>query len=192
MIGARIRLDLRFRRVRQAARKASPKPLSQAAGAIRKTAQRSIKRRGKRGGPAAPGRPPKTLRGRLKRSILYSVDRQRMVAVIGPAASIIGRQVARTHEFGGRERRRASPFRLRIGGHGPIDRRVRKGKFGLVVAKLHTSAQVDRAARIAADYERWLATKPKARFPARPFMAPALEANRPTLPRAWSAAIKTA
>lgn len=73
--------------------------LTHAAGIVRKTAQQSIR---KRTGVnySAPGKPPKTRDGLLKKSIIYIVDKQAEEAVIGPTANVIG-DIGALHEFGG-------------------------------------------------------------------------------------------
>ena len=73
------------------------KSLNHAAAAIRLTARRNIRRSKKE---SAPGTPPNTRRGLLKRAIVYNLDKLKMVAVIGPAYSIVGKS-GKAHEFGG-------------------------------------------------------------------------------------------
>lgn len=189
-IGFRLRQHINWGAVAGRARSASSLPLSRAAAVIRLTARRSIRRRGRRSAPAAPGQPPKTYRGRIRRAIVYAVDRERQNAVIGPDRRIIGR-IGHVHEFGGREKRRGSNFKIAIGGHGPIGMRTNKksGKLGLVVVRLKTAAQVQRAEAVNADYDRHLKSKPPAVFPPRPFMGPALHKQINTIPRHWRGVI---
>jgi hypothetical protein len=73
------------------------KTIQHAAASTRLYAVRSIKR-SKR--PARPGEPVHTQTSRLPRAIVYAVDRQKMVAVIGPSFDKIG-LVGHAHEFGG-------------------------------------------------------------------------------------------
>ncbi|MCX7424079.1 MAG: hypothetical protein NTW96_00325, partial [Planctomycetia bacterium] len=48
--------------------------------------------------------PPSSFTGRLRKSILYAVDRSRDCAVIGPSRNLIG-PAGHEHEHGGRVRR---------------------------------------------------------------------------------------
>ena len=61
-----------------------------------------------------PGTPPNTRRGQLKRSIVYAMDKQRGVALIGPDFDIVG-VAGKAHEFGGRFRRERYPKRPFMG-----------------------------------------------------------------------------
>jgi phage gpG-like protein len=97
-------------RVAKAARRAMYRAVEKTAFAIRKTAVDSIvrgaistdgkKRSRKRARivPSAPGSPPHTRFGQLKRSIVYAAAKGE--AVIGPRFSIVG-ESATAHEFGG-------------------------------------------------------------------------------------------
>lgn len=86
--------------------------LGHAGGVIRKTAQRSIRRRM---GYSKPGTPPHTHTGALRRSIRYAVDKQREEVVIGPSASVIGTRLGPLHEFGGQTKRGQYPARPFMG-----------------------------------------------------------------------------
>jgi hypothetical protein len=94
-----------------AARKASITSLAHGAAAIRLAARRAIRQSRK---ASAPGRPPQTRRGLLKRAILYAVEPARASAVIGPDAGIVG-ESATAHEFGGRYKRGVYPRRPFMG-----------------------------------------------------------------------------
>jgi phage gpG-like protein len=98
-------------RVAKAARRAVYRAVEKTAFAIRTTAVGSIVRgavapqEGKKKSrkrarivPSAPGSPPHTRFGQLKRSIVYAAAKGE--AVIGPRASIVG-ESATAHEFGG-------------------------------------------------------------------------------------------
>lgn len=176
-------------------RKGSVQPMRRAAAYIRKTAASSIRRRKK---ASQPGTPPSTRSGRLKKSILYHLDTTRLVAVIGPRYSTIGR-VGSIHEFGGKERRRKPNFKLRIGGHGPvrfatprdrIRRGNRRGDPQLVVIKIRTAQQLAKARQVAAENEARISARGMKTFPPRPFMGPALTTTRNKLPGYWRGALK--
>lgn len=152
------------------------------AAAIRKAARKSIKRRKSE---SLPGQPPHTRLGQLKKSILYSVDRNRESAVIGASVRLISR-VGMIHETGGTYtiQPRKPNWKLEIGGHGPIYWRGGVLRF----AKLETRKQVRRAKRIGNAYKRTLKAK-RSRFPKRPFMLPALQEVEPRLPSYWRTGI---
>ena len=88
------------RKVAKASRDGSIKSLGHGAAAIRLVARRSIRRRE---GPSAPGKPPHTRKGQIKRAILYKVENAEQRAVIGPEYSVIG-PAAMAHEHGGKFR----------------------------------------------------------------------------------------
>jgi hypothetical protein len=110
-------LEAAFKSIDETARvlagveKATPKALSQAAFAIRKTAIASIE---VAPGPSQPGKPPHSRRGQLQRATLYDVDRAAGVAVIGPEASIVGTS-AEPEEFGGAYKKQHYPERPFMG-----------------------------------------------------------------------------
>ena len=85
--------------------------LGHAGAAIRLTARRSIRTRQK---ASAPGTPPHTRRGQLKRAIAYAVDKRRGAVVIGPARDAVGTSGS-AHERGGRYRRERYPQRPFMG-----------------------------------------------------------------------------
>jgi len=102
-----------FRReyLRRRAREGSIRSLGHAAAAIRLTARRSIRQSLR---AAAPGRPPHTRRGLLRRAVLYFVETAQERALIGPAHSFVGTS-ASAHEFGGTYRGQRYPQRPLMG-----------------------------------------------------------------------------
>lgn len=90
---------------------ANRKSLRRAGAYVRKIARNMIHRSRK---SSAPGNPPNTRRGQLKRSILFGLDEDARGVVIGPAKSIIG-LAATPHEYGGRFRGRKYPKRPFMG-----------------------------------------------------------------------------
>jgi phage gpG-like protein len=93
------------KRVRDAADKAARRAFAKAAYRIFRDAQASIERSKE---PSAPGTPPHTRRGQLKRAIRYDADKDG--AVIGPLASMVG-EAGAAHEFGGESRGGTFPER---------------------------------------------------------------------------------
>ena len=112
----RMRVTTRFfaKRVMNKVERAIIRSLFKAAGLIRITALRSIKKRKKDGAPSPPGKPPRTRFGRLREAILFAVDRRRQSAVIGPDFGMVGRSAV-AHEFGGRYRRQQFDQRAFMG-----------------------------------------------------------------------------
>ena len=111
MIEAKVTTKNSFDTVKAKAQRGNFKSLGHAAASIRLVARRSIRRRKS---AAMPGTPPNTRRGQLKRSIMYSLDKQRGVAIIGPDFDVVG-AAGKAHEFGGRFRRERYPKRPFMG-----------------------------------------------------------------------------
>src|SRR6185369_9630139 len=95
MFALQVKVEDTTKRVEDAAEKAAFRNFGHAAASIRKDAQSTIE---KSESASAPGTPPHTRRGLLKRAIRFDADRRR--AVIGPVASLVGESGA-AHEFGG-------------------------------------------------------------------------------------------
>ena len=101
MIEMKIQTRMDVQKVLRKVRRANIESLGHAGASIRLTARRSIRRSPR---PSAPGTPPHTRRGLLRRAIVYAVDKFRRMVVIGPAYGMVGLS-ATPHEFGGRYRR---------------------------------------------------------------------------------------
>lgn len=103
--------------VQQAVGKASASVMGKQGGYVRKVAQNSI-RRGKKTEVSAPGQPPISHTGALKRFIYYALDRQSKTVVVGPARLDKPGLATAALEYGGettnaagqRGRIRARPF----------------------------------------------------------------------------------
>jgi phage gpG-like protein len=98
MIDLKITTILNLEKIQQEADKAARGAFARAAFKIRQTAMASIENSPN---PSAPGQPPRTRRGQLRRAIIYHADVTG--AVIGPRASIVG-EAGAAHEFGGEHR----------------------------------------------------------------------------------------
>lgn len=188
MIRLTVRTQFDKQKLKKKAETATFTSLGHAGGAIRKTASWSIR---KRKNPSKPGSAPHTQTGMLRRVIRYEATNNRTEVVIGPVNEIAGR-LWNLHEFGGvaTKRRKLKPHNFRVGEHGPI--RVKqqgiKKKFARI--ELRTVAQANRATRLVAEEnERRGDNKPR-HYPKRPFMKPALDANRSRLPTFWANSIK--
>lgn len=101
MIGMNVRTIDESGKVIRASRRDTVRVLYKASGFIRTVARRSIK---KKDTPAAPGKPPHTQTKRLRKAILFEVDRATQTSVVGPSADVVGIAGAE-HEHGGRFRR---------------------------------------------------------------------------------------
>ena len=176
--------------VQKALDRATAKILGRAGGATRLTAQRSIKRMGlmrktprqwtKKGRlskayqkwiqevrerpPSPPGQPPHTWTGFLREDIVYAYDPATKKVVVGPY-----RQpwLNRLMEYGGVQPMRV--WRSKLSGRTFLFSKTPRSHQGLE----ETSETV------------------LARYPPRPFMAPAMRKIQPTLPYLWANSIKT-
>ena len=111
MTSTNVRIEFYDNAVRDAVKNSSSAPLRRAGAYIRKSARNAVSRSKN---SSAPGSPPHTRRGLLKRSILFGVEKHRMTVVIGPAESFIGISMT-AHEFGGIYRHRKYPKRPLMG-----------------------------------------------------------------------------
>ena len=111
MVGMKVRTRSDVPKVLRKVRRANITNLGHAGGTIRKVAQHSIK---KSPSASAPGTPPHTRRGQLRRSVLYAVEKGKQSVVIGPDVRLVGTS-ATAHEFGGRYRREQYPKRRFMG-----------------------------------------------------------------------------
>ena len=111
MIGAKVRSFFDAKGVQRRTQGGSIRVLGHAAGAIRLTARRSIRRSPT---ASAPGTPPHTRRGLLREGILYAVEKDAACAVIGPTYEMVGTSGS-AHEFGGKYRKEDYPARPFMG-----------------------------------------------------------------------------
>lgn len=197
----RTKVDFATGLLQTRAKYGSMRALRYAAGGLRKTAQRSIRKRTRRGRPSKPGMPPKTPTLILKKWLLYAVDSQRRSAVIGPARLPRATRAPSTLEFGGeaefpnkrrRVRKVGGAGEIRIGGKKSASTKTITGlgykRFRVTYGKLATPALAARANRLN---EQIYGPKTlKRRIAKRPFMKPALEKVIPSLPRHWSGVIR--
>ena len=91
--------------------KASADVLRRMGAYVRSVARRMVKP-GK--DPSAPGTPPHSGTGALKRGILFGLEKERRSVVIGPAFRFVGESMS-AHEFGGGYRRERYPKRPLMG-----------------------------------------------------------------------------
>jgi hypothetical protein len=189
----RVRTKSNFQKVAKQARAASINNLGRAGAYIRGVAAKSIKVSPEY---SKPGHQPHSRKGQLKKAIRFSVEKQKQGVVIGPDVSTVGK-IGRTHEFGGTEppkkrkkRKQGKGWKLEVGGRGPV--RIQNGKA--VVAKLESQRQVERAKEIVAKLPQSAGgaqgENKSRKYPARPFMGPALKIAQVRLPTLWANSIK--
>lgn len=152
-------------------------------GRIRKTAMRSMRSQKKpKKGPlirkaSKPGMPPRrhTSMGKGLSKIWYSYDPKKHRVVIGPLkfnwSAFPEATVPEVHEFGGTVTIIEAEYRIQTS-NGPEARWIQVGRRGEAKAK----------------DQRRPVRKRKAKYPARPFMRPALEKNMQFIRDNWSAA----
>lgn len=129
---------------------------------------------------SAPGTPPNyhTRGFSLRNRVFFGIEPRDMNLVVGYLKE--DSFVARLHEEGDANweyRIRKPNWKLRVGGHAPIEIRNNELKF----AKLRTNAQVKRATGIAKEYFKGYEKEGKtgrAKYEARPFLKPAMDKNR--------------
>jgi phage gpG-like protein len=158
MFGVKITTQFRPKQVEHAQKKGAFKSMLHAARAIRKTAVESMVFAK---GPSRPGQPPHAHTGRLRRSILYTVDNDDAFVGVSYARARKGDRpewLARMLEKGG------------------VYGRPRKGKQKREAA----------TGRFAKGFEK---IESPVTYPARPFMHPALERNLARFHREWQGAI---
>ena len=149
-------------RVLRAVKRANRQNLARAGAFIRVAARSSIR---KRKTVSLPGNPPHAHEGSLKRLILFGYDEAAESVVIGPVAFKRG-EAPHLLEFGG------SVF-------------ARKGRLVRV-----TGRGRDRRGRYTKARHKRLATGTRLTYAPRPFMGPALEQERPQLPKLWANSVR--
>ena len=91
--------------------RASRDILRRAGAYVRRVAQRKVVMSPK---PSAPGQPPHSRRGLLKRAILFGLGNGDKSVLVGPGFNFVG-ESASAHEFGGKYRKERYPKRPLMG-----------------------------------------------------------------------------
>jgi hypothetical protein len=122
----------------------------------------------------------------MKRVIRYEVSPNKTEVVIGPVNEFAGK-IWNLHEFGGRakSRRLLKSHEFSVGEYGPIRIKYRGFNTKFARIRLSTTAQASRATRLIEEENNRRRAQVK-NYPKRPFMKPALEANRSRLPQFWA------
>lgn len=181
-----VSVEIYNKAVRRAINRAAPRTLFSAGAYLRKIAYNSIKRRSNQNNSSRPGTPPHH-HTTFKNTIRFALSPDGSAVYIGPAIVSGGLENAgRLHEFGGTRYNKRNEKKYHIGGRGPISgTNSENAKF----IRLRTALQVARAERVAKDIYPWLSGGLQ-RFPARPYMRPALMAGLPRLSKFWHNVIK--
>lgn len=196
--------------VQKAVDRAAPATLRAAGAYVRAIARNSIRSIVNPNVKSPVGTPPHH-HTYLKKSILFGVDPDGKVAVVGPAI-LHGTQsanAARAHEVGGYTEIWAGDPRLlngaKIGDTGPVRAsRMRRNALGTPMGTdpltggtvyrevLRTKTQAEAATRLYARMlrEHLVGRRMKIRYPRRPYMNPALYRGAPKLSRFWLNAVK--
>lgn len=138
--------------VTNAAEKGTIRALSKFGAFVRRRAQTSMRKR--KNGVSPPGSPPFVKKGLLKKLLFFGYDTRTKTVVVGPAA-INSSPVPSFHEFGGKE--------------------SANGKVIWVVNKPGRNAR----GQFVSKGKSRLKLTGTIKYPARPFMAPALDAEMP-------------
>ncbi|MFA7462942.1 MAG: hypothetical protein WCY59_07355 [Anaerovoracaceae bacterium] len=194
------------RKLERKARWASASPLTKSVSAIARSAKASIKKSKKKYSP--PGQPPHTRGGlrSLKKAIMYHVDKNAGMAIVGPSG-LITALTGHYHEFGGVQYKKSVRKQYRIGSIGPLPKRswyktnaeaIKNGsetpkitKDDVVFAKLKTHRMLSRAWQVDKDVWPNAGKKMIRRiYSKRSFMWPAVLKNRRSIPKFFEDSIK--
>ncbi len=145
--------------------RATRKALSKAGAFIRQRAKTSIRKRKK---ASAPGSPPSSHVGHLRKFLFFSYDDSSKSVVVGPA------RLSGTADPD-------APNRLEYGG-------TVSGKGRVVF--LTNQVGRNAAGRFTSGGKTRVEVSGMLDYPARPFMGPALEAERPGLPALWKDSVR--
>ena len=171
--------------VEKAINRSAPNTLGRAGAYLRAIAKNSIKRRKDPNLSSAPGTPPYH-HSNFKHTIKFAVSTQEKAVYIGPEIVRGGMENAgRMHEFGGVKRNTAPAVKYNLEMPGPIKGTNRNDAVFII---LKTARQVAKAERVAEKIYPWRQNR-ILRYPARPFMRPALMAGLPKLSKFWNNAI---
>ena len=187
--------------------KAKRRNLMKAGGFIRKTSQRSMRRRL---GPSRPGTPPNAHVGTLRRLLFFSFDRSTKSVVVGPYA-LPGRGFApRALEFGGttfsitsakkRRAMQATPAQLEILERYGLPTQVNRFQAIRMIDQLSANKwrrntrirtrKRDRLAPNAVAPDGRMKRKVRIKVRARPYMRPAMMKNLSVVSSVWRNSVR--
>lgn len=182
---SKVEVQIYSKAVQRAVDKSAPDTLSRAGAYLRAIARNSIKRRKNPNKSSAPGTPPHH-HSSFKNTIQWALSPDKRTVYIGPAIVRGGMENAgRLHEFGGV---RNLPKQFKGYKKGQIAPIAENADGSLRRIRLRTERQIARANRLAHQHYPWLNGGVR-RYPARPYMRPALLAGLPKLSNFWINAI---
>lgn len=210
-----VRVKIKMTRaLERAVDRATPKSLLEAGRYVWRIARASIKQRKNPDKASAPGQAPHSHRSGtnsgFKKTIVYAPTNDKQAILIGPQLVKGGlNNIARIHEFGGSKLvKETSPGLedgVNIGDTAPVtvqhltkrDSVIHKESHvdprtgrKIVWIKIRTKTQAQHSQRLYFRLRRKYGKKIQAFYPARPYMAPALELSKPKLSRFWRASVK--
>ena len=182
---SKVEVKMNTKAVQRAVDRSAPTTLSRAGAYLRAIARNSIKRRKNPNKSSAPGTPPHH-HSTFKNTIRWALSPDKQTVYIGPEIVRGGlANAGRLHEFGG-VRNLPKQFKgYKEGQSGPISVNA---DGSLRHIRLRTAKQIAKAERLARQHYPWLSGGVR-RYPARPFMRPALYAGLPKLSNFWINAI---
>lgn len=137
----------------------------------------------KRKKASKPGNPPSAHDGRLKKSIWFTLIKNKTSAMIGPRNE---NWFTELHEFGGTKRtKKYQGLTVSLGGIGPI---ATKQNGDVQWIMIRTGAQLFRASSMLDSLKATEKTI-TATYPARPYMRPALEESQETIMQFWAKSV---
>lgn len=178
---------------------ATRKVLSKFGAFVRQTAKQSIKTKAT---SSAPGQPPHSHTGQLKKGILFGYDPANQSVVVGPVKLAKKGNAPEALEKGGQAVKRKNPRRLdrKIGDGGVVllrktnsasSKQVKdwQGRSRWVTfGSLGTAGQVAHAEKL--ETVIWGPKMISGTLRARPYMGPAFEKELPKLPPKWRNSVK--
>jgi len=209
-MSAKVKIEVKEEAIQKAVDKNAPTSLKSAGAYVRRVAMSSIPQRKNPELHSRPGKPPASHAG-FKKTILFALTSDRRTVVVGPRYVKGGlTNIARIHEFGGSRRVPVidvDHFKngFRVGEEGPMrtdrltkrDEIVRRSNVldprthrKVVWIKLRTERQAEMASRLYPRIASLEAKKKTVKYPARPYMGPALTRSLPKLTSFWKRAVK--
>jgi hypothetical protein len=200
--------------LQRAINRETPRTLLQAGRYTWGIARELIRQRANPDNSSAPGSPPHSHKSAFsagfKKTIAYALTADKKAVVIGPKLVRDGlSELARVHEFGGtREVRDIDPELwngVAIGQTAPVTYRYVSSKDKVIRSdsrpdpatfravkwiKIRTKGQAKHATRLYRRLVRKYPQKKIARYPARPYMRPALKFATPKLSAFWANSVK--
>jgi hypothetical protein len=187
MIRLTVRTQFDKRKLKKKVETATFTSISEAGGAIRKTASRSIR---KRKNSSKPGSPPNTQTGMLRRVIRYEVTNNKTEVIIGPVNEIAGRFGTCMNSVAWQPSvASSSHIAFELASMVRSESSNTEARPSLRGSNCEPQHKPIENSLDCEENERRSDNKPR-HYPKRPFMKPALDANRSRLPMFWANSVK--